>query len=41
LEAIGAGAASVVVDGPGLEGPCKEVEDWKPSMKKAYERLIF
>jgi hypothetical protein len=25
-EATGEGAALVVVDGPGLKGPCKEVE---------------
>ena len=27
-KAIGEGAASVVVDDPGLQGSCKEVEAW-------------
>jgi hypothetical protein len=27
-EAIGKGAASVAVEGPGLKGSCREVEAW-------------
>jgi hypothetical protein len=27
-EAIGEGAASVAVEGPGLKGSCREVEAW-------------
>jgi len=27
-KALGEGAASVVVDGPGLKGPCEDVEAW-------------
>jgi hypothetical protein len=27
-KAIGEGAASVAIDGPGLKGSCKEVEAW-------------
>ena len=28
MKAIGEGAASVAIDGPGLKGPCKVAEAW-------------
>jgi hypothetical protein len=37
-KAIGEGTASVVVDGPGLKGPCKKLR--LATMKGAYERLL-
>jgi hypothetical protein len=38
-KAIGKGTASVVVEGPGLKGLCKEIE--VGIVKRAYERLLL